>query len=139
MIVIVAKEKDEIVKLNYDPWKFTELYETEIGQALWEFLCQQENIIRAETAVDLRRTCVEALERPLNETFGDELQKIMDQDTSKGENKFLRIKQMIGHMIGQIMITRGFVKDKEGVILPQSRGTGDQVLFFKKAIRFKRE
>ncbi|MBU2645780.1 hypothetical protein KKI24_13810 [bacterium] len=127
------------MKLIYDPWKFSELYETEIGQALWEFLCLPDNIVRAETAVDLRRTCVEALERPLNERFGDQLLKIMEKDASKGENKFLRLKQMIGHMVGQIMLSRGFVKDKEGVILPQSREVRDHVLFFKKAIRFKKE
>ncbi len=127
------------MKLTYDSWKFTELYETDIGQELWKFLCLPENIVRAETAVDLRRTCVEALERPLNERFGKELQRLIDEDKQKGEQKFLRLKQMIGHMVGQIMLSRGFAKDKEGVILPKREEDPKRILFFKKAIRFRRE
>ena len=126
------------MKLDYDAWKFIELYETDIGRKLWKFLCQPANIIRAETAVDLKRTCVEALERPLNEKFGKQFQRLINEDQIKEEQKFLRLKQMIGHMIGQIMISRGYVKDKQGVILPKGNKDPKRVLFFKKAIRFKK-
>lgn len=126
------------MKLTYDPSKFIELYKTGFGRELWEFLCEPENIIRAETAVDLRRTCVEALERPLNEKFKGQFQDIIDEDKVKGTQKFLRFKQMIGHMVGQIMLSKGFIKEKQGVILPQKKENLKKVLFFKKAIRFKR-
>jgi len=127
------------MKLIYDPWKFVELYETDIGQKLWKFLCLPANIIRAETAIDLRRTCIEALERPLNDKFEQQFLRIIEEDKIKGELKFLRLKQMIGHMVGQIMLSRGFVRDKQGVILPKKKEDQKRVLFFKKGIRFTRE
>jgi hypothetical protein len=123
--------------IQYDPWKFVELYETELGLELWKFLCLPANIVRAETAIDLRRTSVEALERPLNERFEQQFQLLIDEDIAKGEQKFLRLKQMIGHMVGQIMASRGYVKDKQGVILPIRKQKTDSPLKFTKATRFK--
>ena len=125
--------------IKYDPWKFIELYETELGQELWRFLCLPANIVRAETAVDLRRTSIEALERSLNEKFEQEFQQLANEDHTKGEQKSLRLKQMIGHMVGQIMASRGFIKDKQGVILPKRQEESKRVLSFTKATRFKRE
>ena len=126
------------MELKYDPWKFEALFETELGQDLWLFLTKNENLIRMETAVDLKRTSVEALERPLNERFEQQFQQLVDEDHSKGEKKYLRLKQMIGHMVGQIMFSRGFIKDKQGVILPKRKDELKRILTFTKATRFKR-
>ena len=109
-----------------------------LGQELWSFLSETENIIRAETAADLRRTSVEALEKPLNEKFEHQFQNIIDEDQKKCERKFLRLKQMIGHMVGQIMTSQGYIKDKQGVILPKKKDVSAWVLTFTKATRFKR-
>ena len=125
------------MSIKYDPWKFVEIYDTELGQEIWRFLCLPANIVRAETAVDLRRTSAEALERPLNEKFEDQFKQLIAEDRNKGERKFLRLKQMIGHMIGQIMTSRGHVKDKQGVILPERKNAPKRVLSFTKATRFK--
>ena len=124
------------MKLSYDPWNFVDLYETELGKKIWEFLIRKENIIRAETAIDLKRTCIEALERPLNKEFSSQFVKLHREDLKLGANKILRLKQMIGHMVGQIMISKGFEKDKQGVILPMKKKK--QALVFSKATRFKR-
>jgi hypothetical protein len=124
--------------LIYEPWKFVELYETELGLELWKFLCLPANIVRAETAVDLKRTSVEALERPLNEKFERQFQNVIVEDRLKGEKKLLRLKQMIGHMVGQIMTSKGYIKDKQGVILPKRKNVSARVLAFTKATRFKR-
>jgi hypothetical protein len=124
--------------LKYDPWKFIELYKTMLGQELWSFLSETENIIRAETAADLRRTSVEALERPLNEKFETLFLEVLEKDRLKGEKKLLRFKQMIGHMVGQIMASKGYLKDKQGVILPKRKDVSARVLTFTKATRFKR-
>ena len=126
------------MKLEYEPWKFVELFKTELGQALWLFLNELENLVRAETAVDLKRTSVEALERPLNERFGQQFQQLVDEDRAKCEKKYLRLKQMIGHMVAQIMASRGFIKEKQGVILPKRKDEPNRVLTFTKATRFKR-
>ena len=126
------------MKLEYDPWKFVELYKTELGRELWRFLSETENIIRAETAADLRRTSVEALERPLNEKFETLFLEVLEKDRLKGEKKLLRFKQMIGHMVGQIMASKGYLKDKQGVILPKRKDVSARVLTFTKATRFKR-
>ena len=126
------------MKLLYEPWKFIELYKTELGQELWSFLNKTENIIRAETAADLRRTSVEALEKPLNEKFEHQFQNIIDEDQKKCERKFLRLKQMIGHMVGQIMTSQGYIKDKQGVILPKRKDVSARGLTFTKATRFKK-
>ena len=124
--------------LKYDPWKFIELYKTMLGQELWSFLSETENIIRAETAADLRRTSVEALERPLNEKFETLFLEVLEKDRLKGEKKLLRFKQMIGHMVGQIMASKGYLKDKQGVILPKRKDVSARVLTFTKATRFKK-
>jgi len=124
--------------IEYDPWKFIELYKTELGQEIWRFLCLPANIVRAETAVDLKRTSIEALERPLNEKFEKQFRELINEDKAKGKQKTLRLKQMIGHMVGQIMASRGFIKDKQGVILPSREDEPYRVLTFTKATRFKR-
>jgi hypothetical protein len=87
---------------DYHPQNFRDLYETPAGHALWEFLNQQDNVIRMETAVFLERAAIEPLGPALVKTFGEEV--------SDG-----RFKQMIGHMVRQILEAHGYTVDRGGL------------------------
>lgn len=71
---------------------------------MWEFLNEHENIIRMETACELGRPAVEAVASRLINKFVNEL---------KDNNH--RIKQMIGHMVRQIMERQGFQLDSQNM------------------------
>ncbi|GAA4247024.1 hypothetical protein GBZ26_05810 [Azospirillum formosense] len=88
--------------MDYDPQNFRDLYETPVGQELWRFLNEPDNIIRMETAIYLERAPVEPLGPGLVAHFGEE---ISDD----------RCKQMIGHMVRQIVGTRGYTVDRSGL------------------------
>ncbi len=98
----------------YDPGVFSKRYESSVGLDLWIFLNEADNIIRMETATALGRPAVEGLEEPLLDRFGaDVLEK--------------RTKQMIGHMVRQIMEGNGYAIDVQNVKVtngaPFSRAT----------------
>lgn len=76
--------------LNYVSGTFTDLYKTPLGQEIWEFLNEPENIIRMVTASDLQRPAVEPLSKLLLARFGAKIKED-------------RYKMMIGHMTKQIM------------------------------------
>ncbi|MBK7105545.1 MAG: hypothetical protein IPH62_09700 [Ignavibacteriae bacterium] len=76
--------------INYSPHQFSDLFNTPFGKDLWGFLNEHDNIIRMITASDLQRPAVEPLSEVLLSRFG---KKIKDD----------RTKQMIGHMVRQIM------------------------------------
>ncbi len=86
----------------YDPWRFTDLANTKLGRALWLFLNERDNLLRMETASELRRPAVEAVATRLLATFGDEV---------RGH----RVKRMIGHMTKQVMKHQGFELDSQNV------------------------
>jgi hypothetical protein len=94
--------------MEYLPGKFSDLASLSIGKKLWDFLTQQENIIRMETAVDLGKPAVEAVAGKLIERFGDDV-------------RVDRVKQMIGHMVRQIMENRGYQLDSQNVKVLQDR------------------
>ncbi len=81
--------------MKYKPNHFLNPFDKPIGPKIWEFLTREDNLIRLETASELKRPAVEAISTRLVKKFGDEVR----QD---------RIKQMIGHMTRQIMEARGF-------------------------------
>jgi len=87
---------------TYEPSVFANLAESELGRRLWRFLNQDDSIIRMETATELGRPAVEGLEKPLLEAFGE---AVLDD----------RVKQMIGHMVRQIMESQGFVHEMKNV------------------------
>lgn len=95
--------------MEYDPWKFKALYETKLGKSIWDFLNEDDNIIRMETASLLRRPAVEGIAKHLKNRFGTEIKHF------RREGKLLRLKQMIGHMVKQIMAEQGFEVYKKGV------------------------
>ena len=104
--------------MNYRPEKFSDISDSHLGKALWKFLNRDVIIARMETAVDLGKPAAEAVARKLAEEFGDDV-------------KVGRVKQMIGHMIRQVMESRGYEIDIQNVkVLADKR-------LFVKATRYK--
>ncbi len=72
------------------------LAKKQLGKDLWEFLKQQDNVIRMVTETYLGRPAVLGVEKQLLEKFEDKVRN--DQ-----------IKQMIGDMVFQIMKECGYL------------------------------
>ena len=70
-----------------------------IEKALWGSLKRLDNVVRMETTVSLERAAVEPLSDPLIAEFGIEI----DQR---------EVKQVIGHMVKQIMESRGYEAER---------------------------
>lgn len=104
--------------LVYNPQNFRDLYETELGQAIWQFMKRPENIVRMETATFLERAAVEPLAPGLLAELGPEI----------GED---RIKQMIGHMARQVMEAIGYEVERTGLRITRES-------LFSSAARYRR-
>ena len=87
---------------EYNPERFNTTYEARNGPEIFAFLNRNENHIRMETATYLSRPALEPLSSFLLERFGDWIRED-------------RIKQMIGHMVRQIMEQRGYRIDRSNV------------------------
>ena len=94
--------------MTYIPGSFSDVFKTSLGQRLWDFLNEHDNLIRMETATYLGRPAAEALGPNLLATFGDEV-------------RVDRIKQLIGNMIRQIIEPRGYQMDRQNVRVPPDR------------------
>lgn len=103
--------------MEYDANKFSDLAELKLGKDLWNFLNEKENIIRMELATEFGKTAAEAVSKPLLDKFGSDVE-------------VNRVKQMIGHMIRQIMENRGFEMSFQNVKVDIKR-------LFTKASRYK--
>ncbi|NVD46128.1 hypothetical protein [Qipengyuania atrilutea] len=103
--------------LEYRPGKFSKDFATAEGKKLWEVLNRDANIARMETATDLGQPALKPLEDILLIEIGE---PITDD----------RMKQMAGHMVRQIMESRGFVHDADGIKLASAP--------FYKASRYRR-
>ncbi len=79
----------------YKPKNFSDLYYTKSGNDIWDFLNKYPNIVRLETASKLSRPAVEGVADNLLDKFGEDVQDD-------------RTKQMIGHMVRQIMERLGY-------------------------------
>jgi hypothetical protein len=86
----------------YNPERYISTYEQENGKAIWEFLNSSENVIRMKTASYLSRPAIEAVSPQLLSEFGDRI-------TAD------RIKQMMGHMVRQIMERHGYQLEQGNV------------------------
>ncbi len=86
----------------YNPEKFASLYASNIGQRIWAFLTRPENVARLETASELSKPAVEGIAEQLLEEFREEV--LAD-----------RVKQMVGHMVRQILEQRDWVLDQSDV------------------------
>ena len=90
--------------MNYNPQQFSDLFKKKIGQDIWKCLNEHDNIIRMETASLLKRPAVE----PLSEILVDEIGDDVRED---------RTKQMIGHMVRQIMEAREFAFHRHNIAI----------------------
>lgn len=101
----------------YSPDKFASLAATPLGSQLWSFLNSDSAVACLETASRLGKPAVEGIEEDLLRQFGA---KVMDD----------RVKQMIGHMVRQVMESREWVLDQSDVKV--------QSIPFTKASRYTR-
>lgn len=89
-------------EMKYEPGQFKSTFKDHNGQAIWECITSADNLIRMETATYLSRPAAEPLSPQLLHTFGEAV-------------KADRVKQMVGHMIRQIMEARGYRLDQSSV------------------------
>ena len=88
--------------MNYQAGRYNTTFSDEGGEEIWDLLTQHENIVRMDTATYLSRPAIEPLSPVLLEHFGDHVRRD-------------RIKQMMGHMVRQIMENRGYVLEQSNV------------------------
>jgi hypothetical protein len=105
--------------VEYSPGSFSDVFNTKLGQSLWTYLNEHDNIIRMETATFLKRPAAEPLSEGLLRTFGDAVRAD-------------RIKQCIGNMIRQILEPRGCQIDRQNVRISADHN------MFTSATRYKR-
>jgi hypothetical protein len=88
--------------LEYKPGRFSDVFDSDIGQRIWKFINHEHSIIRMVTATELRRPAAEGISSVLLKEFGDSVKED-------------RIKQCIGHMIRQIMEAHSYHLASSGV------------------------
>ena len=101
-VKIGDNKQEEAIMIEFDAGSFSDISGTPTGQGLWQFLNSEETLIRLETTTYLRRPALEGVQRQLLDEFGDEIKKD-------------RWKQMIGRMTRQILESRGYRLDQNGV------------------------
>lgn len=101
----------------YNPEKFASLAATELGRRIWSFLNTDDIVARLETASQLGKPALEGIEDQILLEFGCDV--MAD-----------RVKQMIGHMVRQVMENRDWVLDQSDVKV--------QSIPFTKASRYTR-
>ena len=98
---------------EYDAGPFRSLADTALGRNLWDFLNEELNVVRLETATDLAKPAVTGIEEPLLHHFRED---VLDD----------RVKQMIGHMVRQVLERRGYRIEKSNTTIASalfSKGT----------------
>ena len=102
---------------EYQAGPFQALANMKLGKALWTFLNEEETVTRMDTATDLGNPAVAGIEQPLLERF-------------EGEVVGDRVKQMIGHMVRQVMEAEGYEIEKQNVTISSA--------LFLKGTRYRR-
>jgi hypothetical protein len=87
---------------DYRPARFASTFEAGSGREIWDFLNEPANVVRMETATYLSRPAAEPLSPYLYGRFGDGIRED-------------RIKQMTGHMIRQVLESKGYRVDRNNV------------------------
>ncbi len=108
---------------DYKPSKFSDIANSDFGIRLWKFLTSPDTLLRMDTATYLRRPACEAIQ--------DELTNEFKEFRVGGNSKFIRYKQMCGHMVRQIMEQRGYVLDSQRIPLRVGN-------LFRTATRYKK-
>jgi hypothetical protein len=88
--------------MKYDPKSFSDVFASPLGAKLWRFLNSHESKLMMKTATKFRKPAVAAVSDELLADFGEEIR----QD---------RIKQMIGHMVRQVMESEGYMIHSQNV------------------------
>jgi hypothetical protein len=81
--------------LKYEPRQFRNVWTRASSKRMWKYLNIHESLVRMDTAVEIKRTPYEGVAIPFEAEFARFL-------------KNQRIKQMVGHMIRQIMTHHGY-------------------------------
>ncbi|MBW6533945.1 MAG: hypothetical protein K0B11_02970 [Mariniphaga sp.] len=81
--------------MKYNPQSFKDIYESPLGQKIWNYLNSKEGKDRMILTTELGHPAAEGIGDKLLEQFGDDVK----QD---------RVKQATGHMIRHIMEDLGF-------------------------------
>ena len=89
---------------RYNAKLFRSLANTCLGKELWIFLNDDIIVVGMKTATYLSKPAVSGIEEMLLDKFKEE---VLDD----------RVKQMIGHMVRQIMEAIGYVVEKRNVII----------------------
>lgn len=92
---------------QYIAGTFRDEFGTELGGKLWSFLNEAESIACMKTASKLGRPAIEGIEELLLIRFEQDITML----------KTDRCKQMIGHMIRQVMEVQGYVIAQQNVKL----------------------
>ena len=98
---------------RYDAGTFQSLADTVLGRNLWQFLNEDRIVAAMETATDLGKPAVTGIEEQLLHRFGEDV---------LGD----RVKQMIGHMVRQVLEARGYQIERRDVFIGSalfSKGT----------------
>ena len=98
---------------EYDAGTFQSLADTDRGRNLWQFLNEDLIVACMETATDLGKPAVTGIEEQLLNRFGED---VLDD----------RVKQMVGHMVRQVMAARGYRLERRDVFIGSalfSKGT----------------
>ena len=93
--------------IDYKPGNFGDIFQTPLGQEIWEFLNTDDIWIRLELTTQLGHPAVEGIGDKLLDKFGDSLKK----DDPYAD----RLKQAIGHMVRPIMEANGYKLVQKGV------------------------
>lgn len=92
---------------DYRPDKFAYTYFVNDGHQFWTWLHQDHVLLIMETASYLRRPAIEAISPLLEDAFPEFL-------------KSVKVRQMIGHMVRQILEARGYHLDRANVRIKRS-------------------
>jgi len=126
------------LSVTYEPGTFSDISGTPLGQAIWGFLLQPHILGSLEVAGRLGAAPVSAISDELLATFGDltggtpreQLERGLATRFPQGTSvSFDRSKQMLGHMIRQIMEALGYqlrsknspAKDPLGIFTTSAR------------------
>ena len=92
---------------EFNSKNFVELYRTEQGQKLWQFLNTEKSIIQMKTASDLNKPALLGIEKDL---LRSGLMQTKEQiENLKIDGKIYdRTKQMLGAMVRQVMESEGY-------------------------------
>ena len=125
--------------------QFKAIIDTDLGQAILNFLKEEKTIVMMETATYLSRPAVEAIVPALNKRFGTQIEATekdsehpdypnQPQNPNNPENiNYDRLKQTIGHMVKVIMTEQGYVIDQNNVKISKPRNE-----LFSRATRYKK-